>query len=563
MAGKINESLNQVVNCIDIGMSFVIEAGAGSGKTWTLIESIKYILDERGVSLERMNQRVVCITYTKIAKSQIIERLDDNPLVLVLTIHEFLWLVIKNYQKELKSEIIKYNQTDKKKPVEDLEAKIQNTIIEYSLYGRKFEKGRITHEDVIEFSSTIFKNYPKLASIVANRFPFLFIDEYQDTELRTIELLLDNLLIRNKNRLVLGFFGDSMQKIYNGTIGSIPPKYFEQGLLKLITKTENYRCSKKVINLLAKIRPSLIQSPTGKNLEGEVTFINCNSNIANITENYSTTLNFLQTKKGWVIDTNTKILLLTHKGIANKLGYENLLEVYDKLTFGRDRLLNKEELFGSVILNTVENLVALYESKNYRAFIEQLGHKGFELNYHDDKNKIRLLMNTLIEIRQKNSVKDVLDFIFQNLVNKPLRIDEFEIEISKEELNDNLANRKTFYDNLMTVRYSEFILIHEYIENYTPYSTKHGVKGDEYENVLIVIDDNSWNQYKFNDVFANNRKNLSRFDKTLNLLYVCCSRAKNNLVLLSLSEMDTIALKTIKEWFSVENVHDILEMKNS
>ena len=94
----------------------------------------------------------------------------------------------------------------------------------------------------------------------------------------------------------------------------------------------------------------------------------------------------------------------------------------------------------------------------------------------------------------------------------------------------------------------------------TPYSTKHGVKGDEYDNVLVVIDDYSWNQYKFNDVFANNRTNIGRFDRTLNLLYVCCSRAKSNLVILSLSDMDNKAIGTINNWFGTENVYDILSL---
>jgi len=109
----------------------------------------------------------------------------------------------------------------------------------------------------------------------------------------------------------------------------------------------------------------------------------------------------------------------------------------------------------------------------------------------------------------------------------------------------------------MPIKYQEFISINEYIEDYTPYSTKHGVKGAEFDNVLVVIDDSAWNMYKFNDVFANNVKNKERHSRTLNLLYVCCSRAKDKLVLLSLSEMDASAMSTINSWFGNENVKDI------
>ena len=562
MAGKINQSLEQVKECIQTGKSFIVEAGAGSGKTWTLIESIKLILDTQTQSLEKSNQQIACITYTNVAKDEIIERVENNSLVLVLTIHEFLWLVMKNYQKELKAEILKYNQADIKKPVEDLETKIQNTTIEYSQYGRKFEKGKITHEDVLEFSSILFKTYPKIANIVANKFPFLFIDEYQDTEQRTVELLLDNLLAGNKDKITIGFFGDSMQKIYNQGIGRIPQKYIDDGSLIFITKTENYRCSIKVIELLSKIRPGLIQTPSGKNLQGEISFIQCNNNIADNEGNYLKTLDYLKDKKGWNLETNTKILLLTHRGIANKLGYENLLAVYDSLDFGRDRLLNKEELFSNFFISKVESLVEFYLEKNYREFIKQLGIDGFKLNSHDDKKKIQSTMNSLIQLRNESSVEEVMKFIFENaLLTKPIRLEEFEVEIAKAELDESEARRKKFYADLMKIKYSEFILINEYIENYTPYSTKHGVKGAEYQNVLVVIDDALWNLYKFNDVFANNKKNLGRYERGLNLLYVCCSRAKNNLTLLSLSAMDANAMQTINIWFGNENVYDINSLK--
>lgn len=558
MAGKLNQSLEQVQECIKSSKSFILEAGAGSGKTWTLIESLKLILDKYAIELEKANKQVACITYTNVAKDEIIERIENNPLVLVLTIHEFLWLVMRNFQKELKLEIIKYNDVDNKKHVEDLENKIKNTTIEYSQYGRKFEKGKITHEDVLEFSSILFKSYPKISNITANKFPYLFIDEYQDTEPRTIELLLDCLYAENKDKIVIGFFGDSMQKIYNQGIGKIPQKYIDDKSLTFITKNENYRCSIKVIDLLAKIRPDLIQSPSGKNLQGEISFIHCNNNLINSKSNYTSTLNFLTTLKGWNFKDDTKILLLTHKSIANKLGYEDLLGVYDRIDFGRDRLLNKEELFSNFILGKVENLVLLFNDKNYREFIKQLGIDGFRINYHEDKTKIQSMMTELIKLRNEKSVLEVLNYIFENkLLTKPIRLEEFENEIQKEELDESLITRKKFYDDLMKVNYSEFILINDYIENHTPYSTKHGVKGAEYNNVLVVIDDASWNQYKFNDVFSSNKSNQGRFDRTLNLLYVCCSRAKDKLTLLSLSQMDSNAMNTITKWFDAENVYDI------
>ena len=71
MVGKINQSLEQVKDCIKTGKSFIVEAGAGSGKTWTLIESIKHILETQAAVLEKANQQIACITYTNVAKDEI------------------------------------------------------------------------------------------------------------------------------------------------------------------------------------------------------------------------------------------------------------------------------------------------------------------------------------------------------------------------------------------------------------------------------------------------------------------------------------------------------------
>lgn len=185
--------------------------------------------------------------------------------------------------------------------------------------------------------------------------------------------------------------------------------------------------------------------------------------------------------------------------------------------------------------------------KKYGEFIKLLGISDYKIYKHDDKKIINELVNKLILLRKNKTIKEVLDFAFDNnLLVKPIKMIEF---IEKLD-DDGNENKKLFYESLMNLKYEEFISLYKYIEESTPFSTKHGVKGAEFENVLVVIDDSSWNQYKFNDVFANNTANQNRFNRSKNLLYVCCSRAKNNLVILSLSSMDYPAMTTINSWFN-------------
>lgn len=552
----IKDSLQIAIDTIKEGGSFILEAGAGSGKTWTLIEVLKFLLKQYGSSLIKNNQRVACITYTNVAANEIHERIENNPLVFVSTIHEFLWSVIEKYQNELRAELIEYNKTKAKKPIEDLASFLADKAITYSKFGKKYEEGRITHDDVINLSSEIFNKYPKILKIVADQYPFIFVDEYQDTQQETVDLLLKNLLPNRKN-FVIGFFGDSMQKIYGEGVGEIKDKQ-----LIVITKQENFRCSKIVINLLNKIRKDLQQIPTGQNLPGDLSFIHCNKNLGNDNDNYKKTIEFLEKKKGWKIDSQTtKFLMLTHKGIATKLDYMNLLDVYGKLSMGRERLYEREERFSSLLLDKLEKLIYLYEKKKYGQFIELLGIEGYRIKKHSDKDSLKELMDKLIDIRKTGNIKEVLDYVFANkLISKPERITEFEQKIAAAELDEDAKKKKEFYDSLMMVKYQEIINLNNFIQNYTPFSTKHGVKGAEYENVLVVIDDNSWNMFKFNNVFGGDHSNEERFKRTLNLLYVCCSRAKNNLAILSLSEMDSSALATIHDWFGDQNVLSISDI---
>lgn len=75
-----------------------------------------------------------------------------------------------------------------------------------------------------------------------------------------------------------------------------------------------------------------------------------------------------------------------------------------------------------------------------------------------------------------------------------------------------------------------------FISPESQFSTDHGVKGEEYNSVLFVIG-RGWNLYQFDrwmprtgDVL--NEQELKSYERNRNLFYVCCSRAKRNLILL-------------------------------
>ncbi len=95
------EVQKKIIECFNSFNSFRFNAGAGAGKTYALIESIKYILKHKLETLQNNNQHIVCVTYTNVAVKEIKERLGNSDLVIVSTIHEMLWEILKLHQPQL------------------------------------------------------------------------------------------------------------------------------------------------------------------------------------------------------------------------------------------------------------------------------------------------------------------------------------------------------------------------------------------------------------------------------------------------------------------------------
>src|SRR5471032_2257222 len=94
-----------IFECLDGGKSFLLEAGAGSGKTYSLVEALRYLIKKRGSDLARRNGKIACITYTNVASDEIKSRIDSHPTVVSSTIHAFCWSLIKDFQPFLRSEL--------------------------------------------------------------------------------------------------------------------------------------------------------------------------------------------------------------------------------------------------------------------------------------------------------------------------------------------------------------------------------------------------------------------------------------------------------------------------
>ena len=75
------KSFEQIKNCINEEKSWIFDSGAGAGKTYALIETLKYIIIKKEKELKYNNQKVICITYTNVAVDEIKQRLGKTIMV--------------------------------------------------------------------------------------------------------------------------------------------------------------------------------------------------------------------------------------------------------------------------------------------------------------------------------------------------------------------------------------------------------------------------------------------------------------------------------------------------
>lgn len=546
--------------------SFLLDAGAGAGKTYSLVLGIKTLLEIKRIELQKSGQQIACITFTNVAKDQIAIRLSFDPLVRVSTIHDFLWELIQPHQRALRPAVVRYNaelkDTSRRKVSDDLTPILKGATIFYSDTGTNLRKGRLHHDDLLSVARIMFADNPVLARLCASRYPYLFVDEYQDTTRQVIDIIFGSILPRVKEGFTVGFFGDKMQNIFNGSgnpgIGELPPEYVKQ--LVTIVKADNRRCSLAVIDVLNKIRDDIQQVPAHENVAGEALFL-----IAPGGDGFERALDCLR-GRGWSLDpSETKLLFLTHRLIAKKAGYGDLVGVYrERGGYFAEDLLGGDDQTIAFFIDKVEGLANAWKRGKHGEAIAILRKGGLELATVGAKKTLREAIDKLVDLRTSGSVREVLVHIretrlFPLLDELSFRLDNADRHTGK--MDDREKDREKadgeFYKGLFSLPYTQVSAFVEFFLDHTPFATKHGVKGAEYQDVLVILDDvgANWTQYSFDKYLSGAESPaVPRGKRTRNLFYVACSRARRRLAVIDLGQPDPAKESRASAVFGVDKV---------
>lgn len=164
----------EIAECLAARTSFLLDAGAGAGKTYSLVQALRAVLKAHRKQLAANGQTIACITFTNVAKDQILERIGHDAVVRVSTIHDFLWEVIAPHQKALKAALLKFNagmpdRSARKKDGEELAAALAEVDVRYSDTGSNFLKGRLFHDDLLGVARIMFADSPLLSRLTSAR----------------------------------------------------------------------------------------------------------------------------------------------------------------------------------------------------------------------------------------------------------------------------------------------------------------------------------------------------------------------------------------------------------
>ncbi|MBU0716943.1 MAG: AAA family ATPase [Planctomycetes bacterium] len=549
--------------CIDDGKSFLVEAGAGAGKTYSLVEALKHVIAKQGAELVRRHQQVACITYTNVASDEITSRTDGHPAILSRTIHSFCWSLIRSFQPELRRAVSELeNWTER---LEEADG-VGSRRVDYDLGYPSVKDDLILlgHNDVLAIAVKLMEHV-KFRTLLLSRYPIIFIDEYQDTDKAVADAFCSHFL-GDGARPLLGFFGDHWQKIYRGVCGRI-----EHDRLEVIGKEANFRSVPAIVSVLNRIRPELPQRVVDPNAQGVVRVYHTNEwqgergkgahyggdLPAPAARAYLHSLREQLETEGWDFAPNvTKILILTHNAIAVEQGYDGIAEVFPR----SESYIQKEDSHIAFFADVLEPVCVAYGQKRFGDMFTAMGTRTPLIQRPADKESWERDLQALMTLRQTGTIGQVIDHL--RTTRRPrlpesVERKERELENANEDADADDTAKLDRLRALRDVLYSEVIALAEFLDEKTPFSTKHGVKGAEFENVLVVAG-RGWNLYNFNHFLqwagAIPADKQDAFERNRNLYYVSFSRPKTRLAVLVTQELSRQALDTLIAWFGEDNI---------
>lgn len=567
---------------IPIEQHFRISAGPGAGKTHWLVRHIENVLQNS----QRLGcyKKVACVTYTNVAVDTIVKRLNFiADRVEVSTIHGFIYAnIIKPYmifigddydfdvsrmdghddhfisRKKIVEWITKhpnrssfaapYNMAQLTKLPDNITGignwlstltyKFNENNLQLVADNRKasyinssgvsknlgvatclnklepgfeeykkmfWKKGILHHDDVLFFGFKLLEKYPFIVKVLRTKFPYFFIDEFQDTS--PIQAAI--LKIIGQSETIVGIIGDKAQSIY-GFQGA-DPTYFTGFSLPGIRDyliPDNRRSTTAIINVLNHVRTDIVQKPiravTGEKVVLYVGDMNAALNAAR-----------LQATNGLTVLSRDNI---TANALKRKMN--SSLPSTDLIAI----LIEKDDRVRRRIVISVLSALELIQQSRFKEAVKEMERNFKSISNKVQRKKIALSKICFLSSLYKDYKSEPL-FKFYDLIRDHLRPDI--VKLTRGVARD-------FYDNNT---YEQVAVCVKLTDDNSPSRTIHKSKGDEFDDVLLVLKKDADLKFILQPLLAGEEQRI---------FYVAVSRAKEKLFLsvsaLSVTEEERIKL---------------------
>lgn len=383
---------------------------------------------------------------------------------------------------------------------------LQKGLIDYKKLHWK--DGRLDHEDVLFFSYILIKNNPFILTILRAKFPYFYIDEFQDTN-PVQTFLLEEI---RKTESIIGIIGDKAQAIY-GFQGANVSLFtnFMINPLNSHTMNENHRSTNQITTFLNNIRKDINQQPC-KNIED----INVTILIGDRNKSYSEAV---------LICNNETVVSLARDNITSN-AMKNELEG------------NK---FDRKLIEKYSEQDSNGDRKNYIISFIQSVELAKNMKYKEAIKKIEWLYRSM-EDPKKHALYSLSNILNQyNRYEKGTLMDFY--TVLSNSLHVKLAGFKAgaikdFYENNS---YRDMAICVNIIDDTSNHITIHKAKGDEYSNVFVIGN---------NDTLKLLLKPELDNSEEQRIFYVAMSRAQRKLFI-QLDELSDRDEKKIIKLYSV------------
>jgi DNA helicase-2/ATP-dependent DNA helicase PcrA len=601
--------------------SFFLFAGAGSGKTRSLENALKYLAKTYRDILRLRGRQVAVITYTNAACDEITRRTGFDPLFVIRTIHSFAWCQIEGFNSDIrtwlkvnlqheiadlqseeakgrpgtKASATRRAQIESKQRRSDRLAEIKTFT--YNPNGDNRERNALSHSEVIKIFSAFLHTKPTMQRMFVEKFPFLLIDESQDTS----RALIDALFVLQKahaDRFCLGLIGDTMQRIYpdgKERIESDIPESWGTPEKKL-----NHRCPRRIVRLINQIRSSADdhkQVPRDDRPEGWVRLFVFPTDVPDkpaLEQRVRDYMAELTSDQHWTDSGRCKILTLEHHMAARRMGFSQMFEALGSIEEYRTGLLDGRFAPTRFFTHYVLPLVTAQQKGDKFAATKLVRENSPLLS----KENLKSTDKPIAQLRTAQAAIDSLMALWTKgdptCAALAANIAETNLFVMPESLKaalaakqappakkaddekaDPLSEQIAALVAFLDCPFSEIAPYAAYVSHQAPFDTHQGVKGLEFERVMVLMDDEEARGFLFGydkllgakgptatDIKNAEEGKETSLDRTQRLFYVTCSRARSSLALVAYAPRPEVVRAHViaHDWFAAEEV--VLELPN-